>query len=864
MKKIDQKKNNNNKNDTKDYYSKLEYIKINYKSYLEGFEDDLINQIFTDLVNSSYLDNEENNGRELNKFFNYIIPENQENDILKDNFALSKRIKENTKQNKIEIKEKHIEYMTQIMNKDFNLDFILTRELSEQLSTVLSIIYKKIKKKKKFIKQEDLVKYIIDHSQNINRILEKYRNKKGGPYQQYNYVESPSKIYNEDSDALNYSNNNKLFSDHKISLTDSRISGIGNNNKTDLAKSVFSDYYNNDDYKYIFKELKTRKPLNIPLEVLILREKFENIKKIKFILKTNNNNDLRLDSNDLINNIFILFNLNWLFPKLIQVELDLTNENILKEEILSSNEMLDKFLKKVKKNKNSTYYQTEYKNRVFDVHKKSVFNEQNKNNEIEEFELLSDSLSTLKDNNKDEEIKKQTKFLKKYAHSLEMIIIYWYFISKMEDIKTCNFIIPLNFEDQIIQMLKERKIFIFDFNILSNLSSNSIIEVTLDFNSLDNKLFQQVLNFLIKNNKMKKCHLSFFPSEEYFSPQYLFNLLLTFNNSNKSAYVNAIHTNEEIDIFLLRKLSESFGINIEKFFSFFINNPNLKELSLIFDIPSVLNKIDYYEIIIIKLIINMLIYLNNSISSSRFSLNSFSVIAENLLFDNRKHPFLNHFFSNLSIYKKKSLIIQKMTFKLKMAGLTNIYKIIPYHVNYLALGSFDYETFECFVEYITSAEFNLHSEIKNLEISLGNSIMSIKKVLNLLLKLLVQFPKNLENISIYTSLTVNYLHIKNLLEKTNYNGIEKIFIQFNKKSLEDKEFKKIYGNNFQKLVNYKDSNFMNLFFIKNNEIIKDRILRMMYKVGNKYNKKFMDYHIFLEIKKFVMNKGKKQIIIQYK
>ena len=380
MKKID----NNNKNDTKDYYSKLEYIKINYKSNLEGFEDDLINQIFTDLVNSSYLDNEENIGRELNKFFNYIIPENQENDILKDNFALSKRIKENAKQNKIEIKEKHIEYMTQLMNKDFNIDIILTRELSEQLSTVLSIIYKKIKKKKKFIKQEDLVKYIKDHSQNINLILEKYRNKKRGPYQQYNYVESPSKIYNEDSEVLNYSNNNKLFSDNKISLTDSRISQIGNYNKTDLAKSVFLDYNNNDDYKYIFKELKTRKPLNIPLEVLILREKFENIKKIKFILKTNNNNnnDLRLDLNDLINNIFILFNLNWLFPKLIQVELDLTNENILKEEILSSNEILDKFLKKAKKNKNSTYYQTEYKNRVYDVHKKSVFNEQNKNNEI--------------------------------------------------------------------------------------------------------------------------------------------------------------------------------------------------------------------------------------------------------------------------------------------------------------------------------------------------------------------------------------------------------------------------------------------------------------------------------------------------
>ena len=863
MKKDEEKNSKINQKNSNENYSKLDYIKINNKSILEVFREDMVNQIFTDLANSSYLENEENIGKEINKFFNNIIPENEENNILKINYALAKKIKENCKQNKIEIKDRHSEYMTQIMNKNIKINITLTRELNEQLSIILAMIYKKIKKKKKFSKQEDLVEYIIEHSQNLNGILEKYRIKKSGHLAQYNFTESPCKIYNDDNAALI---NNNFFSDSKnSSLASTRISHVVVNNN-ELARSVYMDY-NNDDYMYSFKELKTRKPLSVPLEVLILREKFEKIRTLKLILKqNNNNNELRLDSNDLINNIFILFNIKWLFPNLIELELDLTNENIFKENILSFSDIFDKFLKKAKKNKNATYYQSEYKKRDFDVHKKSVFNEPNKNNLADEFECLSDSLSMLSSakDNKDEEIKNQAKFIKKNLYSLQMIIIYWYFLSKMDNIKTCNFIIPLNLDDKILQMLRERKIILVDFNVLSNISSNSIINATLDFNSLDNKLFQQILIFLVKTSKMRNCHLSFFPSEEYFESKHLLSLLLNSNNSKASYYQNAMSTNEEIDIFLLRKLSENFEANITKFFSFFINNPNLNDISLIFDMPTLLNKIDYYEIIIIKLIINMLIYLNNSVTSTRFSLKSFSIIAENLLFDNRKHPFLNHFFNDLYIYKKKNLIIEKLTFKLKMSGLTNIYKIIPYHINYLALGSFDIETFEYFVEYITSIEFNLHSKLKNLEVTLGKSIISIEKCFDLLSKLLVQIPKNLEEIKIYTSMNATYLQIQNLLEKTNYNPIEKIFIQFNKKSLEDKSFQKKYGNELEKLEDNKDKNFMDLFFIKKNEKIKDKILRMMYKVSNRYNRQFMDYHIFLEIEKFIMNKSKKQNIIEYK
>ena len=42
-----------------------------------------------------------------------------------------------------------------------------------------------------------------------------------------------------------------------------------------------------------------------------------------------------LDQKDKMNNNFILFNIQWLFPHLLEIELDLTNEYILKDEILT-------------------------------------------------------------------------------------------------------------------------------------------------------------------------------------------------------------------------------------------------------------------------------------------------------------------------------------------------------------------------------------------------------------------------------------------------------------------------------------------------------------------------------------------------
>ena len=857
--------NNNNCIDDDNENVFLNYIKIDNTNKIAELEDEMQSQILMDLVNSAISnDKDDNVGQELNKFFIKILPENKESDILKANYALYKIIRKYSGLNSTQKKSQHEEYMTQIMNTKISQSFILTREISEKLSFVLSAIFKKIKHSKKFFNFENLIQSITEISLKSQGILDNYKDKEKNEVSisQFLYTDSPNSFYKDDSNIQNNNNNNNL-----MSLANSRISRVINSNN-EFKKAAYLDYNSSQVYRFI--NIKTSKPFNIPIEILILREKFEHVKKLKLILKRSiNNNEIELlEQKDIFNIIFILFNIKWLFPLMFEIELDLTNENILKDLILANSDRYDKFTKRTKRNQKITNYQSDYKKRVFDINKKSIFNTPNKNNPLEEnTEGLTGSfsvVSSVKDNNKEEEIKTED-FINRYEPSLEMIIIYWYFISRIDSLKTCNYTIPINLEDKILLMLKDKKIFLFDFNILSNISSpENIIEVTLDFNSLDNKLFLQVLNFLLKNNKMRNCRLSFFPSEEYFEPRFLLDLLLNSDNSKGAHYVSSIRKNEDLDLFLLRKLSEFFQVNISKFFSFLINNMDLRELYLLFDMPSVLNKIDYYELIIIKLLLNIFIYLDQPRYASKILLNSLTIIADNLFLDNKKHPFLNHFFGNINIYKRNKFKLENLTLKAKITGVTNIYKIIPYHIHYLSLGTFDLESFEYFVEFITSIEFNIHSELKSLQIILGSNIVSMEQCFNLLERLLTEYPRNLEGISIYTEITANYDYIQQLLQKTNYNKIEKIFFQFSKKSLDDTMLRNKYGRKLEKLKDYRDDNYMDLYFVMKNEKIKEKILRWMYKIGKRYNNNFMDCYIFLNIEKFISQKEKKQVIIQYK
>ena len=785
------------------------YIKINSKSNLELEVDDDMSQMLMECVNSIVV---ENIGKEINKFFIKILPENKENDPLKFNYALSYKIQKKLNLNKIQIKTKCEEYMNQIINMkiDTSSPFFLTKEINEKLAFVLMVIFRNIKKNGKFVDYDEVIKCILAgfFLENSNIDIEPMR------------MTLP--IQPKKSDLMTLNDNN------------------------------YKTFYN-------IKAPQIENESRIPFEVFILREKFENIKIIKLSIKQlnmlNNDNDLiLLDQNDIIHNIFVLINLKLLFQNLMGVELDLSNELILRDEIIEINPKYEKVLKKAKKNKKLTFYKTENKIRVYDVYKsKHLLSSINKNT-TEDIES-SDNFSTFISNNIiDEKKKTQEKFLNKHMYSLQMIVIYWYFITKLNDIRICNFTIPINFEDKIITMLKENKTTVFEFNIFANLT-DKLSEVTLDFNSLDNKLFLQIISFLFKNIQLTKCHISLFPPEEYFEPRHLFYLLS--QSSKSTIYKKEMNSSEEIDTFILRKLSENFEINIKKLFLYFLNMPKLREISLLLDIPSIITKVSNYELILIKLIINIFISINHTPKTFK----KLTIISEALYFDNRKYPFLSDFLDNINIFQEESSQIESLTLKFKIYSLHNFYRIIPYNVTHLSLGSFDLFSFQYFVEYITSSEFSIHSQIKYLQITLSNSILVMDdECFNSLEQLLTYPPKNLEEISINSFLYVTSEQIGLLLKNTNYNKIQRI--QFNYNNNENKMYKTPKKESNEESI----ENIMDLYYIKTDDEVyekfKNKTLNVMYHVGNKYNKDFMDFNIFSQMEKFLCNKGKKTIIFQ--
>ena len=829
----------------------MHYLTIDSKNKLSEENDDILNQRITDLANSTIV---ENVGNEINKFFIKILPENKEADLLKFNYSLSSKIIKAFGLNNIMLKQKCEEYISDIINMKIepNSPFSLTSEINEKLSLILSVIYRTIKKEGKLFSIDDINNWVIkeyEENKGILDILQKSSNNDLNAT--YSYMCSPN-IYTDLNDGSDLGKSSlSPFMANKINLEPLRITQVVQSRKTTAFLNL------NESKK--MNSIQNKNANKIPLELFILREKFENIKTVKLPLKKHSaiyNELIPLEQNDIIFSIFVLSNLKLLFQRFFGIELDLSNEIILKDELADINNYYEKILKENKRSRKMTYYKSENKKRVYDVYKNKSYNQNNKS--AEEIESSDNfSMFSIREINIDETKKNQERFINKHIYSLHMIIIYWYFITKLSELKYFNLTIPINYEDKILLMLKESKISFFEFNIFNNMS-DKLAEVTIDFNSLENKLFQQIVSFLFVNPQLTKCNLCLFPPEEYFEPRHLFNLLNQYSKSkfNKSE----INPGEEIDVFILRKMSEYYEANINKLFCYFHQMQKLNEISLIFEIPSIMNKVSNYEIIILKLILNIFTLIN-----SRDSFKKITVLSDNLNFDNRKHPFLSEFLDDLDLHNNKNSKIESLTLKLRIYEIYNLYRIIPYNVNHLYLGAFDLVSFQYFVEYITSSEFSVHSKIQFLQITLSNTIITLdEQCYNALKKLLIYYPKNLEEICINTSIYANREQIENLIKNTNYNKIAKITFSLN---LNNNDENKMFSTPKKNELNSEKSkeNEINLYYIKKDEIyeeFKNSILNMMYKVGNKYNKDFMDFNIFSGLEKFLCNNGKKKIIIQ--
>ena len=825
----------------------IKYLKINPSSHFDLLSEKEYSKELNNLP-KIFNENIGVNEDKIKKFFNNILPESKEGDILKINFALSSGCKKHKKAAQ--------QSLNDIMNMKENSYLILSKDLASKLSQIIKEIFRRIKKYSNIKTYEELLINTKDFLYKGGNIITKFMvEKKENVFPQkramFDFIDNSSNVYIDKSK----SKINKTFQE---------------------KKTIF----------FQFKDIKEEKKNNLPAEMRCLIKKFSTIKNLKLSINnnksSNNLEEFNLDLIDIQNIIIILYNSEWLFQNLLEIEIDLSNDSLLRNQFEIQYQNLRNLSELLNRDINiSVYHFGLGKNAIFNPYQLSNFYSSfpklQKDNFLYVYQNINDEhiLTYDFENENDEEMNEigSEEFINNKKYILEIIVVYAYFLLKIKNIRICYLKHPINYREEIIKTLKNDKIYLDEFNILGFFKENFIHHFTIDFNSLDSQSFQKVLNFISLNGLMKICRINFFESEEYFKSEILYKILqineskyqdinkdnFKYDDNNKDIY--DLKPNENLGDYILRKLFDNFKENISNFFYLISMRTNISELSLIFDIPKILFNHNNYITIILKLILNLLSFINSPISN----LGILSIQAESLILNGRNNIYLVEFFDKLNLYNNINSKIKSLTFQCKFYHIINIHKLIPYGIEYLSIGSFDLETFINFTNYLTSVDFSETSKLKKLQINLNNSIFKYEQCKEYLERLLIEHPRNLTQISIYTNISIAYKDLKELLLKSNYNIIENIYFCFNKASLKDEEgYKdklKLEEYNHNIII---DRNFIDLYYAKRKKKNTKMILELMTLVSLKFNKSFSDYNIFLNIEKFVESNTKKINVVEFK
>ena len=825
----------------------IKYLKINQSSHFDLLSEKEYSKELNNLP-KIFNENIGVNEDKIKKFFNNILPESKEGDILKINFALSSGCKKHKKAAQ--------QSLNDIMNMKENSYLILSKDLASKLSQIIKEIFRRIKKYSNIKTYEELLINTKDFLYKGGNIITKFMvEKKENVFPQkramFDFIDNSSNVYIDKSK----SKINKTFQE---------------------KKTIF----------FQFKDIKEEKKNNLPAEMRCLIKKFSTIKNLKLSINNNKSSnkleEFNLDLIDIQNIIIILYNSEWLFQNLLEIEIDLSNDSLLRNQFEIQYQNLRNLSELLNRDINiSVYHFGLGKNAIFNPYQLSNFYSSfpklQKDNFLYVYQNINDEhiLTYDFENENDEKMLEigSEEFINNKKYILEIIVVYAYFLLKIKNIRICYLKHPINYREEIIKTLKNDKIYLDEFNILGFFKENFIHHFTIDFNSLDSQSFQKVLNFISLNGLMKICRINFFESEEYFKSEILYKILqineskyqdinkdnFKYDDNNKDIY--DLKPNENLGDYILRKLFNNFKENISNFFYLISMRTNISELSLIFDIPKILFNHNNYITIILKLILNLLSFINSPISN----LGILSIQAESLILNGRNNIYLVEFFDKLNLYNNINSKIKSLTFQCKFYHIINIHKLIPYGIEYLSIGSFDLETFINFTNYLTSVDFSETSKLKKLQINLNNSIFKYEQCKEYLERLLIEHPRNLTQISIYTNISIAYKDLKELLLKSNYNIIENIYFCFNKASLKDEEgYKdklKLEEYNHNIII---DRNFIDLYYAQRKKKNTKMILELMTLVSLKFNKSFSDYNIFLNIEKFVESNTKKINVVEFK
>jgi hypothetical protein len=382
---------------------------------------------------------------------------------------------------------------------------------------------------------------------------------------------------------------------------------------------------------------------------------------------------------------------------------------------------------------------------------------------------------------------------------------------------------------------------------------------------------------LNKNQLINNCNISFFPPEECFKSELLLKTLQNTDENykikinkygifdfNSNFLIKDIYPSEDINTYILRKLSKYFEKNLTDFFNILTIKTGIADLSLYFDLPQILINNGLYNNIIIKFFMNLFIFINNSLNNIKTLL----ISADNVIIDERQHPILDQFFNELNFNdSNQEFKLLNLCFNAKMYYIKNIYKLLSKDLIYLSIGAFDYVTFNSFVDFFCSKNFRQKSNLINLKISLNNSAFDVNYVYDNIIKLFTQFPNQMVEINLTTSLIISYEQIEIIFSKINYNKLIKVLMEFNIRSInKDKKLEDLFDGDLidiDKDMCITIDDFMDSRTLRKDNNISNNIINLMINL-KKINPDFLDYNIYSNIERFLCHNDKKSVIIQFK
>lgn len=393
----------------------------------------------------------------------------------------------------------------------------------------------------------------------------------------------------------------------------------------------------------------------------------------------------------------------------------------------------------------------------------------------------------------------------------------------------------------------QKKFHIFD--ILYN-KQHGLNSLNIEFNSLDIFTFNKLLEIIYMNMTWSSINISFFSSDV----SYLFSPLF-------QIYTEQLKSTKEIDEFIIKKgknftieelekkiindISGYFLDNLANLFEIIRNKKEIKELGFNFDIPSNIITNNNYKISIFKFLLNILMLVDNKESEHKTNIKKLTLLAPKIVFDARKENSIDNFFENISLYKT-SKTLMNLNIQFQFYRISNLKNLISRNLITLSLGDLDLYTFDNLLQYLTSYDFSINTNLSHLNIKLLRMITNFNIQMKLMLQRLFSINlKNLLELKLSTNLIIdkkaNYLFFLKLLHN---NWIHSYVITLNKKSRLTVGFFNLFKNN-------------KIYFLVS-ETIQNIVFQDTFSLMRKHN--FFSTEIFWILKRYLFKKQKEDDI----